>query len=56
MPQTDRFAGNNQLQSLPAAIGGLVHLKELNISNNRIVCLYELRLSDVFRNIYLQPS
>ncbi|CAK9785584.1 unnamed protein product [Cutaneotrichosporon oleaginosum] len=31
--------GNNQLRALPAAIGDLVHLKELNISNNLIDCL-----------------
>jgi Leucine-rich repeat (LRR) protein len=30
-------AGSNQLRCLPAAIGELAHLKELNISNNKIV-------------------
>lgn len=29
--------GSNKLETLPAAIGALIHLKELNISNNRIV-------------------
>jgi hypothetical protein len=31
------ISGNNKLTSLPAAIGGLVNLKELNIGNNQIV-------------------
>ena len=32
-----RFVGGNRLTALPAAIGELHNLKELNISNNQIV-------------------
>lgn len=47
-------AGNNRLESLPAAIGALVHLKELNISNNNIVSA--VSLSGMLIRLELSPG